>query len=169
MMLGEAPPMPETSLHQSPQVGSTLIPSLRYRDASAAIDFLERALGFVRHAVYPGENNTVQHAELRHGSGMIMLGSTTNPSPNAHLYTTPGETNGRVTSPLYLIVADCNPVWESAKAAGAEIVAELETMSYGGRAFSVRDPEGYLWSVGEYSPWTALEPATTAGTASNGA
>ena len=85
------------------------------------------------------------------------------------MYATPGEIDGRVTSPLYLIVPDCNPVWESAKAAGAEVVGELKTMDYGGQAFSVRDPEGYLWSVGEYSPWTALEPATSTQTASNGA
>ena len=154
---------------QSPQTGSTLIPSLRYRDANAAIDFLERAFGFVRHAVYPGENNTVGHAELRHGSGMIMLGSATNLSPNARFYATPEEIDGRVTSPLYIIVPDCNPVWESAKAAGAEVVMELQTMSYGGQSFTVRDPEGYLWSVGEYSPWSALEAATGTQTASNGA
>ena len=137
--------------------GSTLIPSLRYRDALAAIAWLERAFGFTRHAVYLGENNTVQHAEMRHGSGMIMLGSATNPSPNARFYATPGEIEGRVTSPLYIIVSDCGPVWESARAANAEVVLELQTMSYGGRSFTVRDPEGFLWSVGEYSPWTALE------------
>ena len=153
----------------TPAPGSTLIPSLRYRDANAAISFLERAFGFVRHAVYPGQNNNVDHAELRHGSGMIMIGSSTNPSPNARWYITPAETDGRVTSPLYLIVPDCNPVWDSARAAGAEVVAELQTMSYGGQSFTVRDPEGYLWSVGEYSPWTALEPATSAESASNGA
>ena len=147
--------------------GSTLIPSLRYRDAQAAIEFLERAFGFVRHAVYSGENGTVAHAELRHGSGMIMLGSASNPSPNKQLYATPGEIEGRVTSPLYLVVPDCKPVWESAQAAGAEVVAAPEMMSYGGLAFSVRDPEGYLWSVGEYDPWTALEPTNTAQSASN--
>jgi uncharacterized glyoxalase superfamily protein PhnB len=30
---------------------------------------------------------------------------------------------------------------------------ELKEMEYGGKAFSVQDPEGYLWSVGEYDPW----------------
>ena len=28
-------------------------------------------------------------------------------------------------------------------------------MSYGGKAFTVCDPEGYVWSVGEYDPWNA--------------
>ena len=43
---------------------------------------------------------------------------------------------------------------------------ELQTMSYGGRSFAVRDPEGYLWSVGEYSPWTLGGAATGADDAS---
>lgn len=154
---------------ETPSSGSTLIPSLRYHDANAAIAWLEQAFGFVRHAYYPGPNNTVQHAELRHGSGMIMLGSATNPSPNTRWYATPEDIGGRVTSPLYIVVGDCAPVWESARAAGAEVVLELQTMSYGGRSFTVRDPEGYLWSVGEYSPWAAPEAVSEAQRASDAA
>jgi uncharacterized glyoxalase superfamily protein PhnB len=135
--------------------GSMLIPSVRYLDALAAIAWLESAFGMVRHAVYAKPDGTVEHAELTFGSGMIMLGSATNPSPNARFYATPGEIGGRVTSPLYLVVPDCEPFWESAKAASAEIVMELTTMDYGGKAFTVRDPEGYLWSVGEYDPWAS--------------
>jgi uncharacterized glyoxalase superfamily protein PhnB len=133
--------------------GSTLIPSLRYNDAHAAIAWLEQAFGMVRHAVYDGEAGKVAHAELRFGTGMIMLGSITNPGPITRFYATPAEIDGRVTSPLYLIVPDCEPLWASAKAAGAEVVMELKEMEYGGKAFTVRDPEGYLWSVGEYDPW----------------
>ena len=160
--------MPESTQHDALHPGSTLIPSLRYRDAYAAIDFLERAFGFTRHVVYPGANNTVGHAELRHGSGMIMLGSATNPSPNERWYNTPADADGRVTSPLYIIVPDCNPVWETARAAGAEVVMQMQTMDYGGQSFTVRDPEGYLWSIGEYSPWTAFVPTTVEESASNG-
>ena len=137
--------------------GSVLIPSLRYKDAHAAIAWLEKAFGFVRHAVYDGPDGTVAHAELTLGSGMIMLGSASNPGPNAKFYATPAEIDGRVTSPLYLIAADCEPVYANAKAAGAEVVMELKTMDYGGKAFTVRDPEGYLWSVGEYDPWKRSE------------
>ncbi len=146
--------------------GSTLMPSLRYRDAKAAVEWLEHAFGFARHSYYSGPDDTVAHAELRHGHGMIMIGSSTSPGPQTHLYATPAEISGRVTSPLYLIVENCDTTWESAKAAGAEVVMELKAMDYGGRAFTVRDPEGYLWSVGEYNPWTAREAATGAETAS---
>jgi uncharacterized glyoxalase superfamily protein PhnB len=54
-------------------------------------------------------------------------------------------------------VDDCEPVYAKAKEAGAEVVMELKTMDYGGKAFAVRDPEGYLWSVGEYDPWKSGE------------
>ena len=149
--------MSQENLSQ-PHHGSALIPSLRYHDARAAIAWLERAFGFERHAVYDGPDGTVAHAELRFGNGMIMLGSATNPSPLKHLYATPAEAGGRVTSPLYLVVPDCEPVWQRAQSAGAKIVMELREMEYGGKAFSVLDLEGYLWSVGEYDPWKSSEP-----------
>ena len=137
--------------------GSALIPSVRYRDAHAAIAWLEQAFGFERHAVYDGPEGTVAHAELRFGNGLIMLGSASNKGPLAQLYATPCEIGGRVTSPLYLVTPDCVPVWERALAAGAKAVMELREMEYGGKAFSVLDPEGYLWSVGEYDPWKLHE------------
>jgi uncharacterized glyoxalase superfamily protein PhnB len=141
--------------------GSVLIPSLRYRDAPAAIAWLEQAFGFERHAVYDGPDGTVAHAELRFGNGLVMLGSASNESPLRHLYVTPAEIGGRVTSPLYLIVKDCEQAYTRALAAKAEVMMEIKTMEYGGKAFTVRDPEGYLWSVGEYSPWGEKETVTT--------
>jgi len=67
----------------------------------------------------------------------------------------PEDVGSRVTSPLYLVSAECEALYEKAQASGAEIVLELRTMDYGGKAFSVVDPEGYLWSVGEYDPWAS--------------
>ena len=48
--------------------------SMRYRDAPAAIDWLERAFGFKRQVVHNGPDGTVAHAELRYGDGLVMLG-----------------------------------------------------------------------------------------------
>ena len=136
-------------------MGSVLIPSMRYKDAHAAIDWLGRAFGFERHAVYDGPDNTVAHAELRFGNGMIMLGSASNTSPYPQYSGTPAETGGRVTSSMYLISPQCTALFEQAKAAGAEVIMELRIMDYSGQAFTVRDPEGYLWAVGEYDPWAS--------------
>ena len=41
-----------------------IIPTFRYHDAPAAIEFLCRAFGFEKHAVYEGEGGTVAHAQL---------------------------------------------------------------------------------------------------------
>ena len=39
------------------------------------------------------------------------------------------------------------------KAAGAEIVMEVEDQDYGGRLYSCLYPEGHLWSFGTYDAW----------------
>ena len=48
---------------------ATLIPALRYRNASAAIEWLCRAFGFKQQLVVPGKNNTIAHAQLTFGKG----------------------------------------------------------------------------------------------------
>jgi uncharacterized glyoxalase superfamily protein PhnB len=133
--------------------GSTIIPSARYRDAHAAIEWLCNVLGFSKRAVFDGPDGTVAHAELTLGGGMFMLGSVTNASPYPQAMAHPDEIGRRATSPLYVVVEDCGAVMERAKAAGAEFLQEMRTMDYGGRAFTIRDPEGYVWGVGEYDPW----------------
>jgi uncharacterized glyoxalase superfamily protein PhnB len=52
---------------------STVIPRLRYRNALAAIEWLCRAFGFEKNAVYMGEGDIVMHAQLSFGNGMVML------------------------------------------------------------------------------------------------
>lgn len=136
--------------------GSAVIPGLRYRDCPAAIEWLCNTLGFKKHAIYPGENNIIEHAELTFGNGMIMLGSVQRTSWYSEKYaTTPADAGGRETHSVSLIVDECDAIYVQAKAAGAEIVCELKEPPYGGKSFSVRDPEGYLWHVGSYNPWDA--------------
>lgn len=132
---------------------ATLIPALRYRDAKAAIDWLCRALGFEKHAVYEHEGRIV-HAELSFGNGMIMLGSVADTEFGRYMVQ-PDEIDGRETQTNYLIAADADAVYASVKAAGAEIVRDIRDEDYGGRGFSCRDPEGHIWSIGTYDPWPA--------------
>lgn len=54
---------------------STIMPTMRYKDAPAAIEWLCQILGFTRHEVCPAPDGTIAHAELTLGGGMIMLGS----------------------------------------------------------------------------------------------
>lgn len=140
----------------SEQTNSTLVPCLRYRNALAAIDWLVRAFGLVRHAVYMGEGDTVAHAELTSGGGMIMLGSAENASEYSKLMAMPDEIHRRNTQSVCLVVPDADAVYATAKAAGAEMVLDIRDMDYGGRGFTCRDPEGHVWSVGSYNPWQCI-------------
>jgi uncharacterized glyoxalase superfamily protein PhnB len=135
---------------------ATIIPSLRYRNAVAMIDWLCKAFGFEKHAVY-ADRNTVHHAQLAFGNGMIMLGSVDNDSAFGERIAQPDEIGGRETQCCCVVVADCAAHYAQAKAAGAEIMDELETKDYGGSGYSCRDPEGHMWWFGDYDPWA--EPA----------
>jgi uncharacterized glyoxalase superfamily protein PhnB len=135
-------------------MSSTIIPCLRYRDAPAMIDWLCRAFGFETQAVYASaDGKKIDHAQLTYGGGMIMLGSADNGSSYDALVRHPDELGKISTQAPYLVVKDCDSVYRSVIAAGAEIVMPLEGKDYGGKGFACRDPEGYLWSVGSYDPW----------------
>ena len=136
---------------------STVIPGLRYRDAVTMIDWLSRAFGFEKHAVYMGKNETVAHAQMTFGNGMIMLGSVDSGTPSSALLRQPVEIGGAETQSPYLVVSDCEALYAKAKAAGAEIISELEKKDYGGSGFTCRDPEGHIWHFGSYDPWGPAE------------
>jgi uncharacterized glyoxalase superfamily protein PhnB len=133
---------------------ANLIQCLRYRDAPAAIDWLQRAFGFEQRMVVPDESGGIAHAQLAFGNGMLMLGSVTD-TEFGRLMKQPDETGGASTQSLYVIVNSADALYTRAKAAGAEIVIELKDEEYGGRGFSCRDLEGHLWSFGTYDPWDA--------------
>ena len=141
------------------QPQSTVIPAVRYADADAAMAWLEATLGFKRRAVYRDSTNRVAHAELTFdtsaGTGMLMLGSThLDPSTDSGPpYRQPTDVNG-ITATFYLIVPDCEPLWTKAQASKADVLMPLQTMDYGGGSFTIKDPEGFVWSVGEYNPWS---------------
>jgi uncharacterized glyoxalase superfamily protein PhnB len=122
-------------------MSQTVFPIFVYRDAAAAIDFLEQAFGFERRAVHTDDQGTVAHAELAFRGSLVMLG-TARDEPGFE----PGV--GRA----YLVTDDPDALHDRAKAAGAEIVMELADQDYGSRDFAARDPEGNRWSFGTYGP-----------------
>lgn len=126
----------------------------RYRDAKAAIEWLCRAFGFEKHAVYEAKDGTVMHAELTLGGGMIMLGSARDDEYGKQ-FKTPDELGGVETRSAYIVVPDADAAFARAVAAGAKVVTEPHNTDYGSRDFTVKDPEGYSWSAGTYDPWAA--------------
>lgn len=131
---------------------SNIIPTLRYDDAPAAIDWLCDAFGFERHLVVPGEGGRITHAQLTYRNGMIMLGSASD-DHFGKLQKTPRAVGGVGTQSAYIIVPDADAHFDRAKASGAKIVYDLQDQDYGGRGYSCLDPEGHVWSFGTYDPW----------------
>ena len=53
---------------------------------------------------------------------------------------------------VYVAVDDVDSLYERARGAGADVALELMDTDYGSRDFTLRDPEGTLWSFGTYRP-----------------
>jgi uncharacterized glyoxalase superfamily protein PhnB len=130
----------------------SIIPALQYKDAKAAIEFLCKAFGFEKKAVYE-DNGLVAHAELTFGNGMVMLGSVKD-TEYSKLLVRPNDAGG-VTMSTYVIVDDADAHCARATAAGAQIVRKPVTQDYGGRDYTCKDPEGHVWTFGTYDPNSA--------------
>jgi uncharacterized glyoxalase superfamily protein PhnB len=128
--------------------GTTLIwPVLTYRDAPAAVTFLTETFGFEPGGVYTRDDDpsVVEHAELRWpGGGGVMFGSAGKDD---------GPFGARMpgNDSVYVVCEDPDGLFARATAAGARVVRGLADEDYGSRGFTVRDPEGNLWSFGTYS------------------
>jgi uncharacterized glyoxalase superfamily protein PhnB len=119
-----------------------LYPSLRYKDAKAAHQWLQDAFGLEPHALYEDDHGHVAHAQMRWGSDMIMFGSSRGDSYSARV----GQ------GWIYASCDDPDALCERARAAGATITREPTDQDYGSRDFAARDLEGNQWNFGTYEP-----------------
>lgn len=112
-----------------------------------------QSFGFEKQLVVPNDDGTIAHAQLTFWKGMIMLGSV--PKVEAEfgrLLKQPDEIGNAETQSAYVVVADADAVYSSARAARAEINIEIKDEDDGGRGFCCRDLEGHLWNFGTYNP-----------------
>lgn len=125
----------------------TVWPVLTYRDARAAISFLTDAFGFEERATYARDDDPsiIEHAEMRWplGGGIMFGTAAKDDSPFGRRV--PGNDS------IYVVCDDPDKLFERAVAAGAKVVRGLRDEDYGSRGFTVRDPEGNLWSFGTYA------------------
>jgi len=132
---------------------ASVIACFRYKDAPAAIEWLCKAFGFERHLVVPGDNDGIAHAELKLGNGMIMLGSARD-DEFGQLLRPPVEGNSSVvTNTVYVVVSDVDGHFRRAESAGATVITRPTAQDFGGSNYTCRDPEGYVWTFGDYDPW----------------
>ena len=124
----------------------TVWPILSYRDARAALAFLADAFGFEQRCAYARDDDPsiIEHAEMRWPlGGGIMLG-TAGKDDSPFGRRTPGNDS------VYVVCDEPDTLFERAVSAGAEVQRGLADEDYGSRGFTVRDPEGNLWSFGTY-------------------
>lgn len=134
--------------------GASIIPTVRYRDVPAAIAWLQNAFGFETHRLVKGAKGPVVYGELKFGSGMVMI-APVQETPFGKLMVQPDEIGGVETQICYLFVDDAPAHLARAKAAGAEIVLDIERSANGDRGYSCRDLEGHVWNFGTHNPWKA--------------
>jgi hypothetical protein len=65
----------------------------------------------------------------------------------------PDEIGGAETQSCYIVVDDADAHYRNAKAAGADIILDINDDDHGGRGYACRDPVGHIWSFGTYDPW----------------
>ena len=131
----------------TPRPVTAVWPVLTYRDAGAAIAFLRDAFGFTERAAYAREDDPsiIEHAEMAWPLGGGVMFGTAGKDAGPFGSRAPGN------DCVYVVCDDADALFERATAAGAEVVMGLKDEDYGSRGFTVRDPEGNLWSFGTYA------------------
>ena len=123
----------------------TMYPALRYRDARSALDWMKRTLEGEEVLVVDGaDDDQIAHAEVRIAGAIVMFGSEASArEPHAR----PSGVGA-----IYVAIDDPDRLHGHVVATGGEVVMGLTDTDYGSRDFTVRDPEGNLWSFGTYRP-----------------
>ena len=129
--------MTTTNTRPAPTVWATL----QAQDAPGLIDFLVNQVGFIKTAAY-SDGELIAHAQLDwpEGGG-IMLGSH---RPGQDWSRQPG------TAGMYVVTDDPDALHQRLRANGVEMIRDIADQEYGNREFTIRDPEGNLWSFGYY-------------------
>ena len=120
-----------------PEGYHTITPFIVAQGAAKLIDFIQQAFGAEEVARFAAPDGTVQHAELRIGDSMLMLGEAQ------------GEWKA-TPSMLYLYVKDVDATFARAVRAGATSVKDVANQFYGDRNGTVRDAWGNIWSIGTH-------------------
>lgn len=145
--------------HHPNATGASVIPTVRYRNVPAAVAWLQQAFSFEPHRLVKDAKGTVLYAELTFGTGMVMV-APIQESSLGDLMVQPDEIGGMETQICYLFVDNAKAHYARAKAAGAEIVLDIEVEATGGRGYSCRDLEGHVWNFGTHNPWNIQTAAS---------
>jgi PhnB protein len=113
----------------------TITPYLVVRDATIELRFLQDAFGGTETEIHRHDDGTIQHAEVRIGDSLLMLGQC--PAPGTER-----------DAAIYLWVDDVDATYAKALASGAASESVPEDKPYGHRNAGVTDVNGITWWIG---------------------
>jgi uncharacterized glyoxalase superfamily protein PhnB len=120
-----------------------------YRDAVAALRWLEDAYGFQTTMEYPDDKGGIMHAELRRGDAAILVFT------DEEGYERLPRKGDSVGHGVYLALgsqAEVDEVYATATKHGAETVWTPDNTEWGHYRCRVADLEGFEWTFGTHIP-----------------
>ena len=132
----------KTKVKPIPDGYHTVTPYLTVRNASAAIDFYERAFGAKELFRMPGPDGKIMHAEITIGDSHVMLADESERGETKSPQTLNGSSTG-----IFLYVEDVDAAFNQALKAGAKQTQPLQGMFWGDRFGKLTDPFGHKWML----------------------
>ncbi len=122
-----------TKVKAVPEGYPTVCPYIVVSGVGKLIDFVKQAFGATERYVSRRPDGTVQHAEVKIGDSIVMMGE------GAGIKSFPAM--------LHLYMEDCDGVYRRAMEAGAKSMREPSDQPYGDRSAGVEDAFGNQWWI----------------------
>lgn len=125
-----------------PEGFHTATPTLVVRNAAAALEFYEKALGAEEIMRMPSPDGKILHSEIRIGDSIIFVSDEI---PN--MGGKSPQSLGGYSGAIYLYVPDVDKTFQQAVQAGGKANGPVTNMFWGDRCGHFTDPFGHAWTV----------------------
>lgn len=132
------------SVQAIPAGYEAVTPYLIVRDAPAAIEFYKKAFDATEVMRMIGNDGRVGHAEIRIGSGIVMLAEEMEGHPGP-------QTVGGSPVAMMFYVKDVDAQFAKAIAAGGSVQRPVADQFYGDRGGGIADPFGHVWWIATHT------------------
>ena len=122
------------------------------RGAARALEYYKKAFGATEIMRFPGPGDTIAHAEIKIGDGVVMLADET---PDMG-YRSPPSIGGTPVSLLFY-VADVDARFAQAIKAGGKVQRAVQDQFYGDRSGTLEDPFGHIWTIATHVEDVSME------------
>src|SRR5215211_633562 len=143
--MGLSPGGTMSDVSSADMVRQTVTPHLVVRDAGAASQWYQRALGAEECGRIPVPGGRFMQIELRLGDSTVMIADE---FPELGVVS-PRSVGGTVGA-LVIHTDDVDALWQRAAEAGAEVSLPLQEMFWGDRHGEIFDPYGHRWGLAQH-------------------